>query len=147
MTNSVEILLVEDNMNDAELTIRALKKKNLANRLIHLKDGAEAIDFIFGQGEYAGRDVLNAPKVILLDLKMPKVNGIEVLARVRGDERTRKIPIVVLTSSKEDPDVNECYRLGANSYIVKPVEFDNFLQAVSELGLYWLLLNQSPNAP
>jgi two-component system, response regulator len=147
MINSVEILLVEDNMNDAELTIRALKKKNLANRLIHLKDGADAIDFIFAQGEYVGRDVLNIPKVILLDLKMPKVNGIEVLAKVRSDERTRKIPIVVLTSSKEDPDVNECYRLGANSYIVKPVEFDNFLQAVSELGLYWLLLNQAPNTP
>ena len=143
--SSVEILLVEDNMSDAELTIRALKKKNLANNLIHLKNGAEALDFIFGQGPYAGRDLNNHPKVILLDLKMPKINGLEVLARIRADERTKKIPVVVLTSSKEDPDVNECYRLGVNSYIVKPVDFDNFLKAVSELGFYWLLLNQPPH--
>lgn len=143
MTNSVEILLVEDNMHDAELAIRALKKKNLANNLIHLKDGAEAIDFLFGEGRYAGQD-LKAPKVILLDLKMPKVNGLEVLARIRGEERTKNIPVVVLTSSKEDPDIRECYRLGVNSYIVKPVEFDDFLNAVSELGFYWLLLNQPP---
>ncbi|MEX2231083.1 MAG: response regulator [Cyclobacteriaceae bacterium] len=142
--NTVEILLVEDNTSDAELAIRALKKKNLANNLIHLKNGAEALDFIFGQGVYAGRDINNNPKVILLDLKMPKVNGIEVLARIRADERTKKIPVVVLTSSKEDPDVSECYRLGVNSYIVKPVDFDNFLKAVSELGFYWLLLNQPP---
>ena len=142
--NTVEILLVEDNMSDAELAIRALKKKNLANKLIHLKNGAEALDFIFGQGVYAGRDINNDPKVILLDLKMPKVNGMEVLARIRADDRTKKIPVVVLTSSKEDPDVNECYRLGVNSYIVKPADFDNFLKAVSELGFYWLLLNQPP---
>lgn len=142
--NNIEILLVEDNMSDAELTIRALKKKNLANNLIHLKNGPEALDFIFGQGVYAGRDLNNNPKVILLDLKMPKLNGMEVLARIRADERTKKIPVVVLTSSKEDPDVNECYRLGVNSYIVKPVDFDNFSKAVSELGFYWLLLNQPP---
>ena len=145
--NGVEILLVEDNMSDAELTIRALRKKNLANNLIHLKNGAEALDFIFARGAYAGRDLLNTPKVILLDLKMPKVNGLEVLAKIREDERTRKIPVVVLTSSKEDPDIQACYALGVNSYIVKPVEFDNFFKAVSELGFYWLLLNQVPQHP
>ena len=141
---NVEILLVEDNEHDAELTMRALKRKNLTNKLIHLRDGAEALDYLFAQGEYVGRDVLKTPKVILLDLKMPKVNGIEVLTKVRADERTSKIPVVVLTSSKEDPDVKECYRLGVNSYIVKPVDFDNFTQAVSELGFYWLILNQPP---
>ena len=143
--NGVEILLVEDNSSDAELTIRALKKKNLANNLIHLKNGAEALDFIFAQGAYSNRDPDKAPKVILLDLKMPKVDGLEVLAKIRGDERTKKIPVVVLTSSKEDPDISACYALGVNSYIVKPVEFDKFLKAVSELGLYWLLLNQVPH--
>lgn len=142
--NNVEILLVEDNLNDAELTIRALKKGNLANNLVHLKNGAEALDFIFGKGAYAGRDIKNNPKLILLDLKMPKVNGLEVLAKIKADERTKKIPVVVLTSSKEDPDVKECYRLGVNSYIVKPVEFDVFLKSVIELGLYWLLLNHPP---
>jgi two-component system, response regulator len=144
--DKVEILLVEDNMNDAELTIRALKKKNLANNLVHLKDGAEAINFLFGKGVYEGRNTKNIPKVILLDLKMPKINGMEVLSTIRNDDRTRKIPVVVLTSSKEDPDVAECYRLGANSYIVKPVEFDNFLIAVSDLGYYWLLVNLPPRA-
>ena len=141
----VEILLVEDNMSDAELTIRALKKKNLANNLIHLKNGAEALDFIFCKGEYVGRDVNRTPRVILLDLKMPKINGLEVLQKIKGDERTRKIPVVVLTSSKEDPDIRDCYAFGVNSYIVKPVEFENFLKAVSELGFYWLLLNQVPH--
>src|SRR5688500_15416456 len=110
--NQVEILLVEDNMSDAELTIRALKKKNLANNLIHLKNGAEALDFIFGKGEYSARDVNRTPKVILLDLKMPKINGLEVLAKIKGDERTKKIPVVVLTSSNEDPDISACYALG-----------------------------------
>ena len=143
--NQVEILLVEDNASDAELTIRALKKKNLANNLIHLKNGAEALDFIFAQGNYSGRDPYSTPKVILLDLKMPKIDGLEVLRRIRADERTKTIPVVVLTSSKEDPDINTCYALGVNSYIVKPVEFDNFLKAVSELGFYWLLLNQVPH--
>ncbi len=143
----IEILLVEDNPSDAELTIRALRKKNLANRLIHLKNGAEALDFIFARGSYTGRDPLKVPKVILLDLKMPKVNGLEVLAALRGDEKTKKIPVVVLTSSNEDPDVDACYALGVNSYIVKPVDFDNFVKAVSELGFYWLLLNQAaPNS-
>src|SRR5690606_31292415 len=117
---------------------------NLANRLIHLKDGAEALDFIFCQGEFAQRNITNVPKVILLDLKMPRISGIEVLTKLRSDERTKCIPVVVLTSSKEDPDVEACYKLGANSYIVKPVEFDDFMKAVSELGFYWLLLNHSP---
>ena len=143
----VEILLVEDSVSDAELTIRALKKQNLANNLIHLKNGADALDFIFATGAYAGRDPLKTPKVILLDLKMPKVDGVEVLRRIRDHERTRNIPVVVLTSSKQDPDISACYALGVNSYIVKPVEFDNFLKAVSELGFYWLLLNQVPPHP
>ena len=142
----VEILLVEDNPNDAELTIRALKKKNLANNIVHLKDGAEALDYIFCTGKYAGRDIQNKPKAILLDLKMPKVNGLEVLERVKADARTRSIPIIVLTSSNEDPDVRKCYDMGVNSYIVKPVGFDNFTKAVAELGFYWLLLNQAPNS-
>ena len=142
--NQIEILLVEDNLNDAELTIRALTKHKIANHIIHLKDGAEAIDFLFGTGNYEGRDTDNKPKVILLDLKMPKVNGIEVLERIKTDIKTKTIPVVVLTSSKEHPDIEKCYRLGANSYIVKPVEFQNFSKAVTELGLYWLLLNHPP---
>jgi two-component system, response regulator len=141
----VEILLVEDNLSDAELTIRALKKKNLANNLVHLKNGAEALDFIFAKGNFAARDPDKMPKVILLDLKMPKVNGLEVLEKLRSDAKARKIPVVVLTSSNEDPDIETCYSLGVNSYIVKPVEFDNFVKAVSDLGFYWLLLNQGPN--
>lgn len=144
--SEVEIVLVEDNASDAELTIRALKKKNLANNLIHLKNGADALDFIFARGQYTGRDPRRTPKVILLDLKMPKVDGLEVLTRIRADERTKQIPVVVLTSSKEDPDIKACYELGVNSYIVKPVEFDKFLQAVSDLGFYWLLMNQVPHA-
>jgi CheY-like chemotaxis protein len=142
--NQIEILLVEDNLNDAELTIRALTKHKIANHIIHLKDGAEAIDFLFGTGNYEGRDTDNKPKVILLDLKMPKVNGIEVLERIKADPNTKTIPVVVLTSSKEHPDIEKCYRLGVNSYIVKPVEFQNFSKAVTELGLYWLLLNHPP---
>lgn len=143
--DEVEILLVEDSASDAELTIRALKKHNLTNRLIHLRDGAEALDFVFGAGAYTGRDIMKVPKVILLDLKMPKVNGLEVLEKIRSDARTRSIPVVVLTSSKEDPDIEACYAHGVNSYIVKPVDFNNFLKAVSELGCYWLLLNQVPH--
>lgn len=142
--NGIEILLVEDNMSDAELTIRALKKRNLANHLIHLKNGAEALDFIFARGVYEDRNPNMVPRVILLDLKMPKVNGLEVLAQIRKDERTKAIPVVVLTSSREDPDIEACYALGVNSYIVKPVEFEKFMKAVSELGFYWLLLNQAP---
>ncbi|MBI3520461.1 MAG: response regulator [Bacteroidetes bacterium] len=144
MTHETDILLIEDNMHDAELAIRALKKNNLANNLIHLKDGAEAIDYIFGEGNFSGRNLEDIPKVILLDLKMPKVNGIEVLARLKSDERTRKIPVVILTSSKEDPDIQTCYDLGANSYVVKPVEFTEFVKVVSDLGLYWMIINQPP---
>lgn len=138
----VEILIVEDNPNDAELTIRALKKQNLANNLIHLIDGAQALDFIFGTGEYSGRNINNAPKVILLDLKMPKVTGLEVLEKIKSDPRTKTIPVVILTSSAEDPDIKKSYELGANSYIVKPVEFDNFAKTVSDLGLYWMVVNK-----
>lgn len=141
--NEVEILLVEDNPNDAELTLRALKKNNLANNVVHVKDGADALDFIFGKNAHAGRDVDKTPKVILLDLKLPKVSGIEVLERLKADPHTRSIPVVVLTSSREDSDLNRCYDLGVNSYIVKPVEFESFATAVSELGFYWLLLNES----
>lgn len=138
----VEIILVEDNPDDAALTIRALKKQNLANRLVHLKDGAEALDFMFGNGEYKGRNTSNIPKVILLDLKMPKVNGIEVLQKLKSEPATKVIPVVVLTSSAEDPDINKCYELGANSYIVKPVEFEDFTRKISELGMYWAVLNK-----
>lgn len=145
MNNNMQILLVEDNMNDAELTIRALKKNNLANELTHVRDGAEALDFIFAQGRYFDRKIDDIPNVIILDLKMPKVNGIEVLRRIKSDERTKKIPVVMLTSSKEDPDIQECYRLGANSYVVKPVEFSHFVKAITDLGLYWMILNQPPH--
>jgi two-component system response regulator len=138
----VEILIVEDNLDDAELTIRALKKNHLANHVTHLVDGAEALDFLFGNGVYANRDVLNVPKVILLDLKMPKVNGLEVLTRIKAEPHTKMIPVVILTSSAEDPDVKKSYELGANSYIVKPVEFRDFARVISELGMYWLLINK-----
>ncbi|SFD47894.1 two-component system, unclassified family, response regulator [Chitinophaga sp. CF118] len=138
----IEILLIEDNLNDAEMTIRALKKNNLANNIIHLKDGVSALDFIFCTGEYSRKDPKNKPKLILLDLKMPKVNGIEVLRKIKADESTNTIPVVVLTSSKEDPDIRICYDLGVNSYIVKPVEFEKFTTAICEIGLYWLILNE-----
>lgn len=137
-----EILIVEDNLDDAELTIRALKKSHLANHVTHLVDGAEALDFLFGTGVYANRDILNIPKVILLDLKMPKVNGLEVLTRIRAEPHTKMIPVVILTSSAEDPDVKKSYELGANSYIVKPVEFRDFARVISELGMYWLVINK-----
>ncbi len=138
----VEILIVEDNLDDAELTIRALKKSHLANHVTHLVDGAEALDFLFGTGSYTGRDILNVPRVILLDLKMPKVSGLEVLARIKAESHTRMIPVVILTSSAEDPDVKKSYELGANSYIVKPVEFQDFARVISELGMYWLVINK-----
>ena len=144
MNDAVEIILVEDNPDDADLAIRALKKHNLANNLVHLPGGAEALDFIFATGPYAGRDINNTPKVILLDLRMPKVNGIEVLRRIKADSRTSHIPVVVLTSSDEDPDIKTCYSLGANSYIVKPIEFDALTHKISELGLYWMVLNKLP---
>lgn len=141
---AVEILLVEDNPHDVELTLRAFTKHNLTNKVHVVRDGAEALDFIFAQGAYAGRKIKHKPKVILLDLKLPKVDGLEVLRRVKSDEQMKVIPIVVLTSSKEERDLVESYKLGANSYITKPVDFDRFVEAIRELGLYWLLLNQPP---
>ncbi len=142
--HSVEILLVEDNMRDAEIALRALKKNNLANHLVHVKDGQEALDWLFGIGQYEGRDTNLRPKVVLLDLKLPKIDGIEVLRAMRSDPRTKRIPVVVLTSSREEQDVVRTYDLGVNSYIVKPVDFENFSAAVSEAGHYWLLVNQEP---
>ena len=141
---SVEILLVEDNPRDAELTLRSLNKHNLANHIVHAKDGQEALDWLFGTGAYAGRDPSHHPKVILLDLKLPKVDGLEVLQAIRADERTRRIPVVVLTSSREEQDVVRSYDLGVNSYVVKPVDFEKFSAAVAEAGHYWLLLNHQP---
>ena len=142
--DSLEIILVEDNPDDVEMTMRALKKHNLANNVRVLTDGAEALDFIFSTGQYAGREKSYCPKVILLDLKLPKINGIEVLRRIRTDERTKMTPVVVLTSSNEERDRIDAYKLGVNSYIVKPVDFDQFIKAVEEIGLYWLLLNKPP---
>ena len=133
---------VEDNDEDAELAIRALKRHRLANTIVHLIDGEQALNFIFGNGDYSKRSILQLPKVILLDLKMPKVNGLEVLAKVKSDPRTKMIPVVILTSSQEDPDIKKCYELGANSYIVKPVEFENFSKTVADLGLYWMVVNR-----
>ncbi len=144
MNNHLEILLVEDNPHDAELAIRALKKRNLANHLVHVPDGQTALDFLFGTGTYEGRDVHHQPKVVMLDLKLPKVDGIEVLRQIRADERTKLMPVVMLTSSREERDIIESYKLGANSYIVKPVDFEKFTEAVCNLGLYWLLLNEAP---
>ncbi len=141
---AVEILLVEDNPNDVELTLRALKKQNLANNVQVAKDGEEALDFIFGTGAHADRDVNNRPRVILLDLKLPKVDGLQVLRQIKGDERTKAIPVVVLTSSREEQDMVESYKLGVNSYIQKPVDFDQFSKSVADMGLYWLLLNKPP---
>ena len=143
-SDMVEILLVEDDPNDVELTLHALKQHNLANRIEVVRDGAEALEFLFGSGAYAQRDVENGPKVVLLDLKLPKVDGMEVLQRVKADPRTQAIPVVVLTSSREERDVVESYKLGANSYIVKPVDFEQFVETMRQLGLYWLLLNQPP---
>ncbi len=139
--HAVEILLVEDNPRDAELTIRALKRKNLANNLYHVEDGVEALDFLFGRGAYTGRDMNEPPKVVLLDLKLPRINGLEVLSAIKGDERTRTIPIVIITSSAEDPDVKKAYELGANSYVIKPVQFDSFIEAMAKIGMYWLMVN------
>lgn len=144
MHDAIEILLVEDNKSDAELTLRALKKNNLSNNIVHLKDGAEALDYIFCTGQFSSRSIEDKPKLILLDLKMPKVDGLEVLAVLKGDERTKSIPVVILTSSKEHPDVERAYQLGVNSYIVKPVHFDGFSTAVKEIGFYWMLFNTPP---
>lgn len=137
----VEVLLVEDNPRDAELTIRALKKNNLANRLFHAADGAEALDFLFGRGKYAGRPTNASPKVVLLDLKLPKVNGLEVLRNIKSDPALQAIPVVIVTSSAEDPDMKAAYELGANGYVIKPVRFEAFMDAMSKLGVYWLLMN------
>ncbi len=141
----VEILLVEDNPNDVELTLRTFKKNNISNSIQVVRDGAEALEFIFCTGAYAGRDFHSQPKVILLDLKLPKINGLEVLKRLKSDPVTCSIPVVMLTSSAEDPDIGESYKLGVNSYMVKPVEFEQFNEAVRQLGFYWLLLNRAPN--
>jgi two-component system, response regulator len=143
-THEVEILLVEDNDEDAELAVRALRKHRLANKVLVLKDGAAALDFLFSEGEHAGRDPLPRPRVILLDLKLPKVDGLEVLRRLKSDERTRHLPVVMMTSSRQESDLVASYRLGVNSYIVKPVEFEDFLRAVADVGLYWMLLNRPP---
>lgn len=143
--DEVEILLVEDNDADAELTIRALRKHKLTNRLHRVVDGAEALDFVYANGKYAERNGGARPRAILLDLKLPKVSGMEVLRKLKSDESRRTIPVIVLTSSREDRDLDEAYRLGVNSYIVKPVDFDKFVQAVEQLGLYWSLLNERPH--
>jgi len=140
----VEILLVEDNPSDVKLTLKALQKYNLANKVTVLKDGAEALDFLFAEGIYSDRNYKEIPKVIFLDLKLPLVDGIEVLRKIKSDETTRRIPVVVLTSSKESRDIDECYQLGVNSYVVKPLDFEKFLDSVSNLGLYWVLMNEPP---
>jgi two-component system response regulator len=145
MHTEFEILLVEDTRSDAEMIIRAIRKGKITNSILRLQDGKEALDFIFGTGEYTGRDIHQKPKVILLDLKMPKVNGIQVLQQLKANDLTKQIPIVVLTSSKENPDVEQCYALGVNSFIVKPVEFEDFMNVVSSLGVYWINHNQAPS--
>ncbi len=143
--NAVEILLVEDNPDDVELALRALRNQNISNRIDVVRDGAEALDFIFCTGQYEHRSMENAPKVVLLDLKLPKVDGLEVLEKIKSDPRTKAIPVVVLTSSREERDIVESYKLGVNSYIRKPVNFEQFSESVRQLGLYWLLLNEPPN--
>lgn len=141
--DGVEILFAEDSIDDATLTIRALTKSGFTNKLQHVKDGAEALDFIYGRGVYASRNIEEKPKLILLDLKMPKLTGIQVLETLKSDPEYRSIPVVILTSSKEDPDVQKCYALGANSYIVKPVDSHNFFIAIKEIGMYWMFTNES----
>jgi two-component system response regulator len=144
MNHEIEVLIVEDSPSDAEMTIRSLKKNNFANRLFHVHDGSEALDFIFGEGEYADGQSEHTLKLILLDLKMPKLSGKEVLMKIKADPRTMKIPVVMLTSSKQDPDIQECYELGANGYVVKPVEFAEFHKTITNIGLFWLLVNEPP---
>ena len=140
---SVDILLVEDNINDAELAIRELKKHKMTDNLVHVSDGEEALEFIFATGKHHGiRNIDSPPKLVLLDIQMPKVNGIEVLQQIKSDPRTKKIPVVILTSSKENPDIQKCYDLGANSYIVKPVDSNNFFNAIKEIGLYWMVFSE-----
>ncbi len=142
--NVLEIILVEDNPGDAELAMRAMKEANITNRVMHLKDGAEALDYIFGTGDLSNRKDENSIGLILLDLKMPKVDGIEVLQRLKSDERTKNIPVAVFTSSSEDPDVRECYRLNVNSYIIKPLDFIQLGNTIKSTGLYWLMINHLP---
>ncbi len=142
-TGAVEILLVEDNPRDAELTIRALRKHALANEIFVAEDGVRALDFLLRRGEFAGR-AAGQPKVVLLDIKLPRLNGLEVLEQLKSDERTRFTPVVMVTSSREDPDIEKAYRLGANSYVVKPVDFESFQEAMKGIGFYWLVVNQGP---
>jgi len=144
MNRSHTILLVEDNPYDVELTLRAFEQSKIKNEIVAVRDGNEALDYLFGTGAHAGRDLRNAPEVVLLDLKLPKVDGLEVLRRLRADARTRRLPVVVLTSSSEEQDIIASYDLGANSFIRKPVDFAQFIEAVNHLGLYWLVLNESP---
>lgn len=144
MYEKIDILLVEDNPSDAELTIKALRRNKIINALLHLQDGEDALDYIFATGKYSDRNIDDIPKIILLDLKMPKIDGLEVLKKIKSDQRTKIIPVVLLTSSNEDKDIIDSYKLGVNSYIVKPVEFENFVKAVTDVGLYWLLVNQPP---
>jgi CheY-like chemotaxis protein len=146
-SNAIELLLVEDNPQDLELALRALKKANLANEIQIARDGAEALDFVFCEGQFANRKFDGGPKLILLDLKLPKVDGLEVLKKIKADPRTKTIPVVMLTSSREQRDIIESYKLGVNSYIVKPVNFEGFTAAVNEIGLYWLLLNHTTKSP
>jgi two-component system response regulator len=141
-SGEVEILIVEDEPTDVQLILRALKKGNLANKVHVVRDGVEALDFLFGTGDHAGRDPSDVPKVVLLDLKLPKLGGIEVLRKVKSDPRTQSIPVVIMTSSREEPDMQACYSLGANSYVVKPVAFEDFASAVAGIGFYWMLLNE-----
>ena len=140
--DAIEILFVEDSIDDATLTIRALAKSGFTNKLHHVKDGAEALEFIYCKGIYASRNIKENPKLILLDLKMPKVSGMQVLEKIKSDPDFKSIPVVILTSSQEDPDVAKCYALGANSYIVKPVDSNNFFLAIKEIGMYWMILSQ-----
>lgn len=146
-SHPIEILFVEDNPHEAELTIRSLKKHNLANTLKHIDDGAEALDFIFANGVYADRKLAPNLKLIILDLKLPKIDGLEILRQIKNDPRTQSIPVAILTSSQEEKDIIESYKLGVNSYIVKPVNFESFSRAVADLGLYWKILNLSPTSP
>ncbi len=142
--NQVEILIVEDNPSDAEMALRAFKKNNLTNKILVVEDGEEALDYLFKKGQYATKNKDSRPKIILLDLKLPKINGLEVLKEIKSHPETKIIPVIVLTSSKEESDIIESYQLGVNSYIVKPVDFEKFVEAVRDLGFYWLLLNQLP---
>lgn len=144
-TNDVELLLVEDNPDDEELTLLTLQENRITNNIKVVRDGVEALDYVFGTGPYENRNINHHPKLILLDLKLPKINGIQVLEKLKMDERTKQIPVVILTSSRQEPDIDVCYALGANSYIVKPVDFDQFRHVIKQLGYYWHILNEPPH--